>query len=85
MKSVSLIDKQLHHFNQLKKVDAVLEEAIQEHNTKKEELQKLIQVTTKTGNTLSNEEKSRAAAMTKKVNKPGKRSMELLTRQEKLA
>ena len=42
LKSASLIDKQLHHFDQLKKVNAVLEEAIQEHDSKKEELERLI-------------------------------------------
>ncbi len=80
MKSVSLSDKQLHHFDQLKKVEAVLEEAIQEHDSKKEELQKLIQATMKTGKTPSNEEKSEVTAMTKRVNELDKRSMEILTR-----
>ncbi len=45
MKSVSLIDKQLHHFDQLKMADTVLNNAIQEHDSKKEELYKLIQHT----------------------------------------
>ncbi len=47
----------------LKKVDTVLEEAIQEHDSKKEELKRLIQATTKTGKTPSNEEKSKVTAL----------------------
>ncbi len=47
MKSVSLIDKQLHHFNQLKKMDTVLSNVIQEHESKKEKLDRFIQVSSK--------------------------------------
>ena len=63
MKSVLLIDKQLHHFDQLKKADTVLE-GLQEGRAPQAH-----QEATITGKTPSNEEKYKVTVVTKKINK----------------
>lgn len=77
MQSESLIDKQLHDFDQLKKADTVLSDTIQKHDSKKEELEKLIQACMKKGRTPPTEEMSTINALNQEFSKLDKKLMEL--------
>lgn len=85
LKSVSLINKQLHHLDKHTKADTVLNDAIQEHDSKKKELDNLTKESTKKQRTPTTEEKSKIKALIQEVKKLDKMSMELLTIREKIA
>ena len=76
--------KQLCHIDQLKQADNAAGDSIQEHDFKKEELDCLIQASSKRGKILPAEEKSKINAPTQKVSKLDKKSMGLLAKGERL-
>ena len=69
MKTVSLVDKQPHYFDQLKKANTAI--VTPDRNIlKKKELDRLIHLTTKNGKTPPNKKRSRVTAMAKQVSNP---------------